>query len=140
MMIRSKLYCEEERLTTRSPGRRQFWRNLKSHGGQASIVAEMLALCVASHHSGMIDCITPGGTDNLSRRMDKDDARSHFNEAWRRTEDAVSMEYRCLLQDPTLIVGVCDIFQRIHQWIETPTARRNCIVGPPSPPHAGGVD
>lgn len=42
--------------------------------------AEMLALCVASHHSGLIDCILPDGIDGLTRRLKKNDALSHRDE------------------------------------------------------------
>ena len=41
----------------------------------------MLALCVASHHSGLIDCIAPDGMDVLTRRLNKDSALSHRDEA-----------------------------------------------------------
>jgi CRISPR-associated endonuclease/helicase Cas3 len=44
--------------------------------------AEMLALCVASHHSGLIDCVLPDGVDGLMRRLSKDDALSHRTEVW----------------------------------------------------------
>jgi CRISPR-associated endonuclease/helicase Cas3 len=43
-------------------GAQTIWRSLKRLGIQEGIVGEMLALCVASHHSGLIDCIAPSGS------------------------------------------------------------------------------
>jgi CRISPR-associated endonuclease/helicase Cas3 len=33
------------------------------------LAAQMIAVCVASHHSGLIDCLSPTGDDVLSKRM-----------------------------------------------------------------------
>jgi CRISPR-associated endonuclease Cas3-HD len=45
------------------------------------IAAEILSLCIASHHSGLIDCLTPAGEDNLSRRLHKTEEDTHKLEA-----------------------------------------------------------
>jgi CRISPR-associated endonuclease/helicase Cas3 len=37
--------------------------------GKGGIASQMLALCVASHHSGLIDCIAPDGADVLTHRL-----------------------------------------------------------------------
>ena len=46
-------------------GAQTIWQSLKSKGGLEGVVGEILSLCVASHHSGLIDCIAPCGTDKL---------------------------------------------------------------------------
>jgi CRISPR-associated endonuclease/helicase Cas3 len=51
--------------------------------------AEALALCGASHHSGLIDCILPDAEDGLSRRLSKDDVLCHRYEAWNNIEASV---------------------------------------------------
>lgn len=43
-------------------------------------LAEILALCVASHHSGLIDCISPSGEDIFSQRIAKDEQFTHSTE------------------------------------------------------------
>jgi len=40
----------------------------------------MFALCIASHHSGLLDCIEPDGNDRFSARMNKADEKTHFAE------------------------------------------------------------
>jgi CRISPR-associated endonuclease/helicase Cas3 len=57
--------------------------------GKGGIASQMLALCVASHHSGLIDCIAPDGVDVLTRRLNKDVALSHRDEAWSQAEQTI---------------------------------------------------
>ncbi len=54
---------------------------LQSGGQKEKIAAQVLALCIASHHSGLIDCLTPDGENNFQRRMDKPDGVVHKTEA-----------------------------------------------------------
>ena len=68
--------------------------------------AEALALCVASHHSGLIDCIQPNGNDGLTRRLNKDNVLSHHNEAWDRIEPAVRGPLEELLNDPEVTAEI----------------------------------
>ena len=66
-------------------------------GDNGGIASQMLALCVASHHSGLIDCIAPDGFDVLSRRLDKDPAQSHRDEARSQAEQAIRSRLETLL-------------------------------------------
>ena len=50
-------------------------------GAKEKAGAQVLALCLASHHSGLIDCLAPEGEDNFRRRMGKSDENTHKAEA-----------------------------------------------------------
>jgi len=67
------------------------------------VVGEILSLCVASHHSGLIDCIAPVGRDKLSYRMLKADGDSHREEALSNAEPALTGTIQDLLRDPCLV-------------------------------------
>jgi CRISPR-associated endonuclease/helicase Cas3 len=41
----------------------------------------MLGLCLASHHSGLIDCVSPDGSNVIQRRIEKNHDFTHFEEA-----------------------------------------------------------
>ena len=59
-------------------GAQIVWHSLNNLGtSQARHATEVLALCIASHHSGLIDCVKSDGSDDLSRRLNKIDANTH---------------------------------------------------------------
>lgn len=68
-----------------------------------------MALCIASHHSGLIDCLTPGGEDNFKRRLTKADKETH------KTEAASELSYITSQVEELLSKEVVDqIFMRLR--------------------------
>ncbi|MDR1482224.1 MAG: CRISPR-associated helicase Cas3' [Synergistaceae bacterium] len=45
-----------------------------------TLTAQILSLSIASHHSGLIDCVSPLGADVYAKRMDKSDELTHLPE------------------------------------------------------------
>ena len=66
-------------------GAQLIWEKLSAKGQKERFVAQLLALCIASHHSGLIDCLTSDtantGSDNFGRRIGKDRNKTHAEEA-----------------------------------------------------------
>jgi CRISPR-associated endonuclease/helicase Cas3 len=60
-------------------GAQYLWKN-KGDSLFWQIAAEIIALCIVSHHSGLIDCLSPDGNDVFSKRMDKPTEKSHVDE------------------------------------------------------------
>ncbi len=81
----------------------------------AGFAAEMPALCVASHHSGLIDCILPDGVDGLTRRLDKDDALSHHDEVWGRIERTIRSRLESLLNNSDVATEIDAAMGRIRE-------------------------
>src|SRR5271170_5513569 len=67
-------------------GAQAIWREFEKRTPIEKAFGEFLAVCVASHHSGLIDCMAADGTDLLSKRMKKADPLSHHDEALRRAD------------------------------------------------------
>ena len=67
------------------------------------LVARMLGLCIASHHSGLIDCLSPEGEDGLNQRLHRKDAKSRFSEAWRTLDPVLRGRALDLMHRPALI-------------------------------------
>lgn len=106
---------ERGKIDHSTAGAQTIWRTLKQQDTLQGVVGELLAICVASHHSGLIDCITPGGFDNLSRRMNKPDPESHFDEVRGAADESVTLAYTQYLQDPKLVSSIRDLVARIGQ-------------------------
>lgn len=64
-----------------------------------SLFAQMLALCIGSHHSGLIDCLGPDGEDNFAKRMDKPAERTHLPEVLKAFGDGFGAPGEQLLPD-----------------------------------------
>jgi CRISPR-associated endonuclease/helicase Cas3 len=68
--------------------------NIATKVGQGEMCGQILALCIASHHSGLIDCLNEDGVDkngktNFSRRMAKLDDKTHLNEAIKNADQSI---------------------------------------------------
>jgi CRISPR-associated endonuclease/helicase Cas3 len=79
----------------------------------ARFASDVLALCVASHHSGLIDCISPDGSDGLSKRFDKVDALSHRSEVLKSIDAAIRSPLESLLNDPAVAEEITTAMDRI---------------------------
>jgi len=60
-------------------GAQWIWENTPNDG-ISKLTAQILALCIASHHSGLIDTLTPEGDDLFTKRIRKPEERSHYRE------------------------------------------------------------
>jgi len=64
-------------------GAQFLWKKLAGRTNSERILAQILCLCLVSHHSGLIDCLqsdNDGTVDSFTRRIEKDDRKTHFNE------------------------------------------------------------
>jgi CRISPR-associated endonuclease/helicase Cas3 len=67
----------------------QYLREHKGDSKLWQIAADIMALCIASHHSGLIDCLSPDGTDVFSKRMKKPDEKTHSDEVEKNLEESL---------------------------------------------------
>ena len=97
-------------------GAQIVWHSLNNLStSQARHAAEFLALCIASHHSGLIDCVKPDGSDDLSRRLNKIDANTHRTEAWSNADAVVRERIETSLADPELVLELTGACERIRK-------------------------
>jgi CRISPR-associated endonuclease/helicase Cas3 len=65
-----------------SAGAQVIYNHFWEKGPEERLVAQVLSLSIASHHSGLIDCLLASGEDNFTRRMEKVEENTHTNEAF----------------------------------------------------------
>ncbi|GAB4427445.1 MAG: hypothetical protein Kow002_16460 [Anaerolineales bacterium] len=62
-------------------GAQLIYEKLASRGQEGKFLAQFLALAIASHHSGLIDCLKPDGFNEFEWRINKDKDQTHLIEA-----------------------------------------------------------
>ena len=88
-------------------GAQWVWEALSKYGknGEGKLCGQILALCVASHHSGLIDCLKPEGVNGFNELINKDDDRSHLAEC-KQNADAHILEQAKSLADKPLMLAM----------------------------------
>jgi CRISPR-associated endonuclease/helicase Cas3 len=88
-----------------SAGAQIVYRHLSGQGPKSMFAAQILSLIIASHHSGLIDCLTPDGDDNFTQRMHKSVEKTRVEEAWSNLDGTIKQKAEELLSDKSLIQG-----------------------------------
>lgn len=105
-------------------GAQYIWNILGKKGNAARMVGQILSLCIASHHSGLIDCITPDGKDNFLRRMKKPEEKAHLEEAKSSADTEILSVTNQILRDSDLIEV---LIQRIKQISENSKSSKTIL-------------
>lgn len=98
-------------------GAQFVWRELSEQGQLGQVVGQILALCIASHHSGLIDCLTSEPKrpveDAFAKRMDKLEERTHLGQALNRADEAVLLRAQALITRPDMLRGIQSLIREI---------------------------
>ncbi len=91
-------------------GAQLIWQELSKQGQLGQIVGQILSLCIASHHSGLIDCLSSDisslGEDVFSRRMNKITERTHLQESLAKADASILLRAKELTSQPNMIPAV----------------------------------
>lgn len=111
-------YVEAERMRGKidhsTAGAQHVWEH-RGNSPQRQIAAEIMALCIASHHSGLIDCLSPDGADVFGKRMAKPEERTHAEEAKAKVDVSVRRHIDRLLVSSSL---ECEMRERLERIFE----------------------
>jgi len=66
-------------------------------------LGQILALCIASHHSGLIDCMRPDGQHTFMDRMEKPHKKTHLTEIKQKMHPNITKRIEEILRDTTLL-------------------------------------
>jgi len=96
-------------------GAKYLWNITKTENPKNQSVIQLLTLCVASHHSGLIDCLTTDGKNAYEKRMYKRDEKCHLEEIKRKADDELLIKINNLLDDGEYISEVINLFKIINK-------------------------
>jgi CRISPR-associated endonuclease/helicase Cas3 len=103
-----------------SAGAQVIYNHLWDKGAEARLASQVLSLAIASHHSGLIDCLLPSGENNFNRRMKKEEESSHFQEAFNNLGQQEKDKFGALLANEILINGLIEKFKLLKEENESP--------------------
>ena len=95
-------------------GAQFVFKGLRISGNETGLITQILSLCIASHHSGLIDCLTPDAKDVFTVRMNKLDDRTHFHEVSQKADKEILNESHELLLSQDLIDSLIGTLKKIH--------------------------
>ena len=86
-------------------GAQWIWQELSKYGqnGEGKLCGQILALCIASHHSGLIDCLTSDGVNGFKRRIDKEDEKSNLSECKQNADITILEQAQNLATKPLML-------------------------------------
>lgn len=95
-------------------GAQWVWQELAQKDALAQIAGQIMALCIASHHSGVIDCLALSvgspAEDTFTKRMNKSADKTHLSEVLGK----VNQELFATIQN---LVARPEITQAFQAWI-----------------------
>mgnify|MGYP005806152727 CR=1 FL=1 len=100
-------------------GAQLVWKELSKQGPLGQVVGQILALCIASHHSGLIDCLTSDASssvvDGFTRRMGKPDEKVHLEEALSKVDAGILERLQDILGNQALVQKLKEAIYKINQ-------------------------
>jgi len=102
-----------------SAGAQYIYRVLSLNGHEGSLVGQIISLCLASHHSGLIDCISPSGENKFINRINKEERYSHVDEVVNRLPDDFMKAIDQLVSNNTLINNLVSKLKEIREPIDS---------------------
>ena len=87
-------------------GSQRIWDELQKNDGIGKFCGQALALCVASHHSGLIDCLSPQGVNIFCKRMNKDKKETHLEECLKNSSPEILEQIKKMLQSKSLMENI----------------------------------
>ena len=83
-------------------GAQLLWQELSEKGPEIRLFAKALVICLVSHHSGLIDCLSPDGKSVFLKRIKKPSDKTHIAEVITICDKPIKDKVDKLLSRPDL--------------------------------------
>ena len=101
-------------------GAQWIWKALKDEVKINKLAAEIISLCVLSHHSGLIDVFDIAGEDKFSARLNKDFTSTHYCDVQEKIDHSISDRITELIKSEEKNDQLRKIVSLIHGFFSDP--------------------
>ena len=114
-------------------GAQFIWNTISNGTPSQKLFAQVLSLCLVSHHSGLIDCLTADDThgtyDTFTKRITKSDEKTHYKEVSEKAKDDNEIENSInqILSKPDITMQLESILKNIFDSVPERKSTINCI-------------
>ncbi|MHB8278306.1 MAG: CRISPR-associated helicase Cas3' [Candidatus Humimicrobiaceae bacterium] len=91
-----------------------IFRHFDENNPNLLYFSQILSLCIMSHHSGMVDSISPEGINVFLRRINKSDEKTHYREVISKINKGLRSNIDKLISIPELIDSLNSKLKEIH--------------------------
>lgn len=95
-------------------GAQWIWQHFKRYGLQGRLAGQILAVCLASHHGGMLDCLKIDGKNEFFKRMQKGEEKTHLQECLKTRDNNVIESLERIASDKFLKQFLTRIASIVH--------------------------
>jgi CRISPR-associated endonuclease/helicase Cas3 len=79
----------KRRIDHSTAGAQWVWQKFSGSGEQGRLISQILSVCLASHHGGLLDCLRVDGTNGFMKRISKKDEETHLHECLKSCEQEI---------------------------------------------------
>lgn len=95
-------------------GAQWIWKNAPRDGWN-QITGQILAQCVASHHSGLINALSLEGDDQFTNRMEKAEGQSYYEECLDKLPQNIRVQFQSLYLSGKSCAEISERIRSIHK-------------------------
>ncbi|MCF4114880.1 MULTISPECIES: CRISPR-associated endonuclease Cas3'' [Dethiosulfovibrio] len=119
-------FSKKGKIDHSTAGAKYIWEKLRGVGkcGQGEVCAQIMALCIASHHSGMIDCLSKDDKLVFWDRMDKPDEGTRYSECLSAMENELKTLLNESLDDSKVNSTVNSFFSYLNKTARFSTGEK----------------
>ncbi len=113
--IKSLTKASDKKPDHSTAGAQFVWNHLKSENTIARLVKQIIAVCVAGHHGGLMDCISPDGQNVFKKRMDKSFDSTNLMDALNKADPGMIKRLEDLVCSTEVLDEMGQLIKKINE-------------------------
>jgi CRISPR-associated endonuclease/helicase Cas3 len=105
----------KEKVDHSTAGAQYIWDKLGTQDDKSKFAAQILATCVASHHTGLLDFVSMNGLSRFEERMMKAEEKTHRHDATSKADPEVMQRLTSLISSSEIVQELINVAKHASQ-------------------------